>query len=130
MTVIITPQYASINAAADIAEPWIQLWSGDEWGESMTSLHGACHTSYGFTDEDCALFASKLWENLLAQKNWVDTEGRTYGFWEPVQIAATQERCRELRDYWKQGGNIKQEPYISAANETLDTIPAWVFGEE
>src|SRR5690348_3533216 len=43
----VTPNYASIECVRDITEEWIQLWSGDEWGEVMGALHAACHVDYG-----------------------------------------------------------------------------------
>lgn len=124
----IEPKYAAINAVSGIAEPWIELWSGDEWGESMQSLHGACHTSYGFSDEDCALFASRLWVNLMEQYEWVITEGKSYGFWDPDNVKRTQERCRELRDYWLAGGNLKDDASRAEAKAVIEQMPEWVFG--
>lgn len=129
MSVKVTPDYASISSVRDICEPWISQWGGDEWGESMANLHGACHTDYCFSDEDCALFASKLIENLEVMKLWVDTEGQGYGFDEPVDIEAAQQQCREARDYWLKGGNIQSEHCIAKAKETIDTMPGWLFGE-
>jgi hypothetical protein len=131
MSVKVAPEYASIECVRNLCEPWLEIWGGDEWGESMRDLHGACHTSYGFSDEDCALFASKLFENLAAQKAWMDDEGKGYGLTTPEQNAEAAARCRELRDYWQKGGNLTDwEPAVKAANETLDTVPAWVFGED
>lgn len=130
MSVEVQPTYASIACVVDLCEPWIEIWSGDEWGESMDALARACHTDYGFSDEDCALFASKLFENLEAQKDWVLAEGYQYDFWEEDRVSAAEEKCRELREYWKKGGNLTDwEPAIQAANETLKVIPGWVFGE-
>lgn len=127
----IQPTYASIECVRDICEPWIQHWGGDEWGESMYSLHSAAHTSYGFSDEDCALFAAKLLENLCDQKEWIVDEGKDYGFCEPDEIAAVQAKCRELRDYWRKGGNLSSwEPAVKAANTTVDTLPGWLFGDD
>lgn len=126
----VLPSYASINAVVEICEPWIELWGGDEWGESMQNLAAACHTDYGFSDEDCALFASKLFENLEWQKRWVDEEGYAYGFKEPEDIKRVQEKAREVREYWRKGGNLTTwQPAIDAANETINTMPGWLFGE-
>lgn len=135
--VVIKPEYSSIHCVADICEPWIELWGGDEWGESMRDLHGACHMDYGFSDEDCALFASKLIENLIFLKeDWIDGDG--YDMWGygysaengPIALEETYQRCRDLRDYWSEGGNLKSfEPSKTVANETLDTLPKWLFGE-
>lgn len=130
MTVKVTPDYASISCVAALCEPWIELWGGDEWGDSMRNLHGACHTDYGFSDEDCALFASKLFENLMIHKQWVDEEGHSYGFWQADDVESVQAECREIREYWAKGGNLTDwEPAIQAAKATLETIPGWVFGE-
>ena len=125
--ILVTPAYASINAVADICEPWIELWGGDEWGESMLNLQGACHTNYGFSDEDCALFASKLIENLVTQREWMLYEGWAYGFMEPDALESARKRCRELRDYWLQGGNLKDERSAADAKATIDTMPTWLF---
>jgi hypothetical protein len=131
MTVIVTPNYGSISAVRDIAMAWITIWSGDEWGESMHSLHSACHTDYGFSDEDCALFASRLIENLIEQKEWIAVEGRSYGCSDPESEAEAATECRRLRDYWREGGNITGwEPVMAPARQTIDSMPAWLFGEE
>lgn len=128
ITPVVLPNYASIQCVRDIAEPWIHLWGGSEWGESMEALRAACHTSYGFSDEDCALFAAKLLENLEVMKEWALSEGGTFGFWEPDAVAATQAEARQAREYWRKGGNLTRwEPAISAANKTIATLPVWLF---
>jgi hypothetical protein len=124
----ITPDYQSINAVTDICEPWIEIWSGDEWGESMSSLHSACHTSYGFSDEDCALLASVLIRNLEIMKEWINNEGRLYGLHVPEDIAEAQEKSRNLREYWRDGGNLSYP--TQSVTETIDSLPGWMFGEE
>lgn len=130
MGIKIQPKYASINLVTDLCEPWIELWAGDEWGESMEALHRACHTSYGFSDEDCARLASILFENLEFMKGWMDDEGHDYGLTSDEDEAEVQAKCREIRDYWRKGGNLSHwYPAVTAAQETLKTIPAWIFGE-
>lgn len=125
----VTATYASINCVSDICEPWIELWGGDEWGESMSGLHAACHTSYGFSDEDCALFATKLIENLEYQREWAE-DNPDYSYWGSERMAQAQARCRELREYWLKGGNLTNfEPAVTAATNTLATMPSWLFGE-
>lgn len=130
MRVKILPTYASIECVRDICEVWIEAWSGDEWGESMDSLLSASHTSYGLDDEDCAVLARMLIRNLGVMKKWMDAEGRSYGLTSDELEAKLQERSRELREYWRKGGNLGSwEPAELAANETLDTLPGWLFGE-
>jgi hypothetical protein len=127
---IVQPDYSSISVVADICDEWIELWSGDEWGESMRSLHGACHTSYGFSNEDCALFANKLLENLCSQKEWMDEEGDSYGLYEPAHRTEVEKKCRELRDYWLKGGNLGAFGVEHGkAKETIEKLPAWLFGK-
>ena len=132
MAVVVTPDYPSIQCIRDLVKPWIELLGGDEWGDSMRSLHSACHTDYGFSDEDCALFASKLFENLEHMKTsgWIDEDGPSYCLFGSAEVAKTQERCREVREYWRKGGNLGDfGPTIGVATKTLDTIPGWIFGE-
>lgn len=126
----VQPNYYSIEAVRNICEPWIQLWDGDEWGDSMWNLHGACHTSYGFSDEDCALFASKLLENLVSQKEWAVDEGADYGFANQDEIAHVQLEARKQRDYWLNGGNIQSDYAVQAATETISKLPKWLFEGE
>ena len=133
MTINVQPSYPSIKCVCDVVEPWIDLLGGDEWGDSMRSLHGACHTDYGFSDEDCALFASKLFENLEHMKTtgWIDEDGPSYCLFTPDDVAATQQRCREIREYWRKGGNLGDfGDTVKTATETLDQMPSWVFGDE
>ncbi len=122
--------YPSIQCIRDLCEPWIDAWGGDEWGDSMYNLHGASHTDYGFSYEDCALFAFKLIENLEAMKVWMDDEGRELGIFDPKEEAEAQERCHTIRAYWLEGGNLKSESARQRAKETLATVPGWLFGEE
>lgn len=128
------PTYDSINAVRDICEPWIELWGGDEWGESMHWLHRACHTSYGFSDEDCALFASRLIENLLYAREWAEDYGSgLWGYgWDyedgSKALSEVRSKCRELRDYWLKGGNISS--HSDRARETIESMPSWLFEEQ
>lgn len=127
----IPPGYVEINTVVNICSPWIALWSGDEWGESMRDLKGACHTSYGFVDEDCALFAERLYAYLLAQKEWVDAEGEGLGMWEPEPVARTQAEARKRRDYWAKGGNLGDWADGPAkAQAMIAQMPDWLFGDE
>lgn len=133
----VRPQYASINAVADICEPWIDLWGGDEWGESMSALHSACHTSYGFSDEDCALFASRLINNLIATApdsyeysggfwgyGWDGTDGR-------AALEQTRAKCQEAREYWLSGGNMGcWGTSAEDAKHVIDQMPSWLFEEQ
>lgn len=126
----VIPRYASINAIRDICEPWIAQWGGDEWGESMQNLHGAAHTSYGLSDEDCATVAEILVREVVRMKDWVDTEGQGLEMDDPDDMAATRAEATRARDYWLGGGNIKSEPHITDARETIETMPTWMFEEE
>lgn len=133
----VPPEYVCIESIRDICEPWIELWGGDEWGESMRDLHGACHTSYGFSNEDCALFASKLIDNLIFLKeDWIDGDG--YDMWGygydsengALALAETVKKCRDSREYWLKGGNLgdwNEGP--ERAKALIDTLPGWLFGE-
>lgn len=133
------PTYESINAVRDVCEPWIELWGGDEWGESMRDLHGACHTSYGFTDEDCALFASRLIENLIASApDSYEYGGGFWGYgWDDVNgrkaLEQTRERAREARDEYL---NPDKWPYTKYPEmyeniqETFNSMPSWLFEEQ
>lgn len=131
----VLPAYASINAVRDICEPWIELWGGDEWGESMRDLHGAAHTSYGLSDEDCATVAEILIRNVIALKEeWI--EGEDYDMWGygyddesgPAALAETRKKSSEARDYWLKGGNLGDfSRTIQDAKETIEQMPAWLF---
>lgn len=126
----VQPNFVSINTVTNICEPWIELWGGDEWGESMSSLLSACHTSYGFSDEDCALFAQKLLDNLDSQHDWMLEEGYSYGFMEEDDLARTRKEACEQRDYWLNGGNFSgDEPSKKIAAETIATLPSWLFDD-
>jgi hypothetical protein len=127
--VVVTPDYASINAVRGICEPWIELWGGDEWGESMLDLHGACHTDYGFVDEDCALFATRLVANLESQYEWMIEEGYQYDFMQRDAVESVRVKCRKLRDHWLEGGNLKSEYASAVAKATIDTMPTWLYDE-
>lgn len=129
MTIHIAPEYSAISAVRDICEPWIEVWGGDEWGESMFSLHAAAHTSYGFDDEDCALFATRLYENLMSQKVWMDEDGEDYGLNEPEVRKQAQTVAAERREYWLKGGNIPSEHSVAQATSVIEQMPAWLFEE-
>lgn len=129
MSYQVPPNYASISFVADVCEPWIDLYGGDEWGESMEALHRACHTSYGFSDDDCALFASKLLENLVHQHQWMEEEGYQYGLVEPEDQQRTEERCRGIRAHWLDGGNFSGDAVtMHLAEEVNKNLPSWLFG--
>ena len=94
----------------------------------MQNLHGACHTDYGFSNEDCALFAFKLIENLQIQWIWMLEEGHNYGFMCPENLEATRIETKKRRDYWLAGGNLGDwGPVKAQAKRTIDTMPEWLF---
>lgn len=127
MSIRVIPKYGAIEAARDICEPWIHAWGGDEWGDSMYNLHGAAHTDYGFSDEDCALFAQKLIDNLIAARdNVLENDIATE---QEMQLAA--EEAAKQRDYWLAGGNLGDWGTTkSDAKSVIDQLPGWLFGEE
>jgi hypothetical protein len=130
MAIRVAPNYCAINAVRDIVEPWIELWGGDEWGESMRSAHSAAHTSYGFTDEDCAIFAEKLLENILFMKEFWDNNGEGlwgYSFDEidgARALADARAESTKARDYWLEGGNLKGD---TGAVDLIAQLPEWLF---
>lgn len=117
--------YVSIHALRDICRPWIEAWSGDEWGESMEALLQACTTNYGLSDEDCAQIALIMWNNLQSQREWMDTEGYMYGLTGNDEHAA--EEAREARDYWLAGGNLGTDQDKEIAKALIESLPGWVF---
>lgn len=133
----VEPKYGSINAVRDICEPWIELWGGDEWGESMRDLHGASQTSYGLTDEDCATIAEILIRNVIALKNdWIDSDGYPmwgYGYDNESGAKALDEVWRatdKARAYWLKGGNLGTwGTTADDAKRVIDQMPLWLFGE-
>jgi hypothetical protein len=134
MALKVPPKYGAINAVSDICLPWIELHGGDEWGESMLNLHRACHTNYGFTNEDCALFAGKLYDNLVNMVYYLVTDGEApwgYGHDEESgrrALAATQRQAREARDYWLSGGSpSSNETTMANAKIVIDQMPRWLF---
>ncbi len=135
--VTVAADYAAINAARDIAKPWIELWGGDEWGESMRDAIGASHTSYGFTDEDCATIAQIMINNLICDEMTEFVLDYSGGLWGPgydsedgeKALEETQTEARESRAYWLEGGNIKSEHCQKMAKELIDQLPGWLFGE-
>lgn len=129
INIVIEPSYAAIQSVRDLCEVWIDLWGGDEWGDSMRALHAAAHTNYGFSDEDCALFTTRLLANLLDQKVWMDDEGRDYGLSNDEDEAAAQAECRKIRDYWLKGGNLGDKQTANTAKATMEMLPSWMFGE-
>lgn len=123
-----SPTYGAINAVRDICEPWIEIWSGDEWGESMRDLHGAAHTSYGLSDEDCATLAEILLRNVIAMHKWVEFEGHDYGLSTPEQEVQARAEATRLRDYWLKGGNLGTWGTTAEdAKAVIDTMPDWMF---
>lgn len=129
MKVIVKPDYASIQPVRDLIEPWLEIWGGDEWGDSMRALHAAAHVDYGFSDEDCALFANKLLEYLFSQKTWIDEEGKTYGLSTVEQEREAKAECRKTRDYWLNGGNLGDKRTIATVRSTIKKLPDWMFEE-
>jgi hypothetical protein len=96
----------------------------------MDALKRACHTDYGFSDVDCALFAWKLIENLERMRRWMDEEGHMYDLTNDEDEAKAAEECRKLREYWRKGGNLTDwEPALRKANITINSLPGWMFGE-
>jgi hypothetical protein len=132
MPLEIDPSYGPVNAVRGICKPWIELQGGDEWGDSMFSLYQACHTNHGFDYEDCALFASKLYDNLMAMIYWLIRDGESpwgYGYDEEdgrLALAETQGLAAEARDYWLNGGNLNED-YDGKAKSVIDQMPAWLF---
>lgn len=126
--VTVFPNYLSIDFIRDVAEHWIELMGGDEWGDSASSLHSACHTDYGFSDEDCALFATKLIENIIYSVE----QGDVWNYVEDASdVAAVQKKCAEAVEYWLNGGNLgpgwDKEKVVE---KTLNSLPEWMFGGE
>jgi hypothetical protein len=120
---MIRPKYGAIESVRDICEPWVEIWSGDEWGESMQDLLGASHTSYGLADDDCAIVAEILLRNLIAGKEWADE----YDIDPEVEADARAESTR-LRDYWLKGGNLGDfHTTIEDAKSSIDQMPDWMF---
>jgi hypothetical protein len=134
--VIVKPAYVSIESVREICEPWIELWGGDEWGDVMRALHMASTTDYGFSDEDCALFTSKLIENLIIMKiNWRDLGEDLWGYgYSPEDgkkaVAETRRKCRVIRDTWLDGDTFNFPERNKIVKETLDSLPKWLFEEE
>jgi hypothetical protein len=92
----------------------------------MHALHRACHVDHGFSYEDCALFASKLLENLTAQYELTE-------YYEDVNAPEYDEvrrLARIKRDYWLSGGNLKDEASRRIAAKTLADLPDWLFGRQ
>jgi hypothetical protein len=132
-TIHIEPAYSAIEAVRDILKPWIELWGGDEWGDSMSALHSAGHTSYGLDDADCALVTEILARNVLSMPKFYEEVGEPiwgYGWGPddgPVALANTRKESREARDYWLEGGNIKSERSKDSAKNAILALPDWMF---
>lgn len=120
----ILPSYAAIESIRNICEPWIEM-EGTEWGEVMLGLHTASQTSYGFSDEDCALFASKLLENLNLGEEFF------FEYYDEEEIKFAQEGSRQSREYWLKGGNLGDwANTIEEAKSSIEQVPDWIFGNE
>lgn len=120
---MIRPKYGAIESLRDICEPWIEIWSGDEWGDSMTHLLEAAHTSYGLSDEDCAIIAEILLRNVILAQEWADIYGP-----DPKLEAAARTEATRLRDYWLKGGNLGDSfTTIEDAKSSIDQMPDWMF---
>lgn len=123
--VVILPTYGSLHVIKEICEPWIEAWSGDEWGEVMSPLAHAIHIDYGLSDEDLAVLAKILWKNINEQNDWMIEEGRSYGLDEPEYRNRAAAECRKVRDRWTT--EETWGPTKEAAKATLDSLPSWVF---
>jgi hypothetical protein len=122
----VRPKYGSIEAVRAIVKPWINV-EGTEWGESMRGLHKAAHTDYGFSDEDCALFAEKLLENLAAAKEWLVDDG----YYSEEELAPARVEASRVRNYWLKGGNLGDwSTTIEDAKFVIDQMPNWFFERE
>lgn len=121
----VNPSYGSIEPVREVCEVFMDLWSGDEWGESMAALHSAGHTDYGMSDEDCAVVTGMLLKYIIEQKGWMETEGRVACLWDQDEFEEAQKHCAEIRDRW-----LKEdfEPTRKEAEEILAKLPDWMFG--
>lgn len=127
---MIRPTYGAIEPVRDICEPWVEIWSGDEWGESMEGLLAASHTSYGLDDADCALIAAILLRNVIAQHEWMEEEGHSYGLSMPDDEEQARKEATESRDYWLKGGNLGSfHTTIEDAKSSIAQMPDWMFNE-
>jgi hypothetical protein len=126
----VQPDYASINAVKSICRPWIEIWSGDEWGDVMHPLYDAIHTDYGLSDEDVAQLTQILCDNVVSMHEWMLNEGMDYGVCTEEDMENAAKEARESRDYWLNGGNLTSFDHAKrVAKETVDTLPRWLFGE-
>jgi hypothetical protein len=122
----VRPQYGAIESIRDICEPWVELWAGDEWGESMHGLLNASHTSYGLTDEDCAVVADILLRNVIAAREWA-SEYHDSPEDKEAEVRARRE-ATEMRDYWLKGGNLGEwSTTIEDAKSSIEQMPGWFF---
>jgi hypothetical protein len=127
---VITPDYASINAFKSIVGPWIDCYGGDEWYDVMSPLHQAIHTDYGLDDDDLARICRILWKNIDSMHEWMESEGHDYGLSSLEEEAEAAERARGAREYWLNGGNLTNSDHAkSTAKATIDSLPRWLFGE-
>lgn len=124
----IPASYVGINTAVNICEPWVELWAGDEWGESMHALIQASHTDYGLSDADCAAVAEILTRNVIDMHGWANSEeGRDYFDADDVTLTRVREEATEAREYWLFGGNLRQETEHPDAVAVIRQLSDWMF---
>lgn len=131
--IIVTPNYASINGAVAVAEAWINLWSGDEWGEGMEKLAEAAKETDILGDEDCVTLVQLLWKNLQAARAEFDEDAESVGMdRSDAEIAEAVKEAQGAATYWSNGGNLGQSldgQYAKAGKATIDSLPAWATAD-
>lgn len=138
--ITVEPHYDCIQAVRSVCKPWIEMWSGDEWGESMRNALGACHTSYGFSDEDCAAIAEILINNLLPMYEWAyEYSDGLWGYgWDGEEggakvLAKTRKEASKVREECL---NRDQWPYTKypesydRVEKLFASMPSWLFEPE